>query len=62
MIRDVLIGRIPVVLRSELYAIPALAAALVVVVTDRIGVYGVRPPWLPPCFVSASGCWESASS
>jgi uncharacterized membrane protein YeiH len=40
-IRDVLIRRIPVVLRSELYAIPALAAALVVVVTDRIGAYGV---------------------
>ena len=40
-IRDVLIRRIPVVLRSELYAIPALAAALVVVITDRLGVYGV---------------------
>jgi uncharacterized membrane protein YeiH len=40
-IRDVLIRRIPVVLRSELYAIPALAAALVVVITDQIGVYGV---------------------
>jgi uncharacterized membrane protein YeiH len=40
-IRDVLIGRIPVVLRSELYAIPAAAGALVVVTTDRLGVYGV---------------------
>lgn len=40
-VRDVLIGRVPVVLRSELYAIPALAAAGVVVVTDRTGVYGV---------------------
>ena len=40
-IRDTLTRRIPVVLRSELYAIPALAAALVVVITDRIGVYGV---------------------
>jgi uncharacterized membrane protein YeiH len=39
--RDVLIGRVPVVLRSELYAIPALAAALVVVITDRLGLYGV---------------------
>jgi uncharacterized membrane protein YeiH len=39
-VRDVLIRRIPVVLRSELYAIPALAAALVVVTTDRIGMYG----------------------
>jgi uncharacterized membrane protein YeiH len=39
-LRDVLIGRVPVVLRSELYAIPALLAATVVVVTDRNGVYG----------------------
>jgi uncharacterized membrane protein YeiH len=31
---------VPVVLRSELYAIPALLAATVVVVTDRNGVYG----------------------
>jgi uncharacterized membrane protein YeiH len=40
-LRDVLTGRIPVVLRSELYAIPALAGALVVVVTDEVGAYGV---------------------
>jgi uncharacterized membrane protein YeiH len=40
-IRDVLIRRVPVVLRSELYAIPALAAAIVVVITDRLDVYGV---------------------
>ena len=37
-IRDVLIGRVPVVLRSELYAIPALAGALVVVAADGVGV------------------------
>jgi uncharacterized membrane protein YeiH len=40
-IRDVLIGRIPVVLRSELYAIPALLGAVVVAVTAQLGVYGV---------------------
>jgi uncharacterized membrane protein YeiH len=40
-IRDVLIGRVPVVLRSELYAIPALAGAAVVVVTERMDMYGV---------------------
>ena len=40
-IRDVLIGRIPVVLRSELYAIPALAGALVVGITGAVGAYGV---------------------
>lgn len=40
-VRDALIGRVPVVLRSELYAIPALLGAVVVVVTDGTGVYGV---------------------
>ena len=40
-LRDVLVGRVPVVLRSELYAIPAMAGALVVVVTDEAGAYGV---------------------
>jgi len=40
-LRDALIGRIPVVLRSELYAISALAGALIVVITDRLGVFGV---------------------
>lgn len=36
-IRDVLIGRVPVVLRSELYAIPALVGALVLVIAARLG-------------------------
>jgi uncharacterized membrane protein YeiH len=40
-LRDVLTGRVPVVLRAELYAIPALLAAGVVVGTSRAGVYGV---------------------
>ena len=40
-LRDVLTGRVPVVLRSELYAIPALAAATVVVIADRTGIYSV---------------------
>ncbi len=40
-LRDVLIGRVPVVLRSELYAIPALLAATVVVVSRR--GRGLRP-------------------
>ncbi|WP_141774814.1 TRIC cation channel family protein [Phycicoccus sp. SLBN-51] len=39
-LRDMLIARVPVILRSELYAIPALVAATVVVVTERAGVYG----------------------
>ncbi len=40
-LRDVLTGRVPIVLRSELYAIPALLAATVVVVAVRNGVYGL---------------------
>lgn len=39
-LRDVLVGRVPVVLRAELYAVPAMAGALVVVLTDETGVYG----------------------
>ncbi|HEY1966893.1 MAG TPA: TRIC cation channel family protein [Pseudonocardia sp.] len=37
-IRDVLIGRIPSVLRSELYAIPALVGAAALVGTQRVGL------------------------
>jgi uncharacterized membrane protein YeiH len=51
-LRDVLIGRVPVVLRRELYAIPALAAATVVVVTDRLGLYGA-----PAAFGAAALCF-----
>lgn len=40
-LRDVLIQRVPVVLSSELYAIPALAGAAVTVVTGRLDAYGV---------------------
>ncbi|HSK61839.1 MAG TPA: trimeric intracellular cation channel family protein [Actinomycetospora sp.] len=40
-IRDVLGRRVPTVLSSELYAIPALLGAAVVVVTDRLGVGGL---------------------
>src|SRR3954453_10655541 len=35
--RDVLVGRVPVVLSSELYAIPALAGALALVASDQLG-------------------------
>jgi uncharacterized membrane protein YeiH len=39
-LRDMLIARVPVILRSELYAIPALVAATVVVVAEETGLYG----------------------
>jgi uncharacterized membrane protein YeiH len=40
-VRDVLIRQVPSVLRSGLYAIPALVAAAITVVTIRLGVYGI---------------------
>ena len=50
-IRDVMIGRIPVVLRSELYAIPALAGALAMVVAIELGA-----PELPSAVGGAVLC------
>jgi uncharacterized membrane protein YeiH len=40
-VRDVLLQRIPTVLRSELYAIPALVAATITVLSLRMHVYGL---------------------
>ena len=40
-LRDVLIRQIPSVLRTDLYAIPALIAATVTVAAIRLGVYGL---------------------
>jgi len=40
-VRDVLIGRIPVVLRSELYAVPALVGAVVLVSAAEFGAQEV---------------------
>ena len=40
-IRDVLLRQVPTVLVSELYAIPAMLAAAVVVVADVLGGYGL---------------------
>jgi uncharacterized membrane protein YeiH len=51
-IRDVLAKRVPIVLRRELYAIPALAAALVTVVSIRLGIYG-----LPAAIAAAATCF-----
>ncbi|MGN6753140.1 MAG: trimeric intracellular cation channel family protein [Intrasporangium sp.] len=51
-LRDVLTQRVPNVLRSELYAIPALIAATIVVVTTVTGVYG-----LPFALLAAGACF-----
>ena len=40
-VRDVLIGRIPAVLHSGLYAIPALIGAAITVAASRLGLYGL---------------------
>lgn len=37
VVRDVLVGEVPSVLRREVYALPALAGAAVVVVADDVG-------------------------
>ena len=39
-LRDVLTNQVPVVLRSELYAIPALVAGTMIVAVTRFGIYG----------------------
>ncbi|MDT0275927.1 trimeric intracellular cation channel family protein [Blastococcus goldschmidtiae] len=39
-LRDVLTGRVPTVLRSELYAIPAILAATMTVIAGQSGSYG----------------------
>lgn len=45
MMRDILLAEIPQVLRSDLYAVAALAGASVVVMGDRLGFpYGVSAP------------------
>src|SRR5918911_2761262 len=39
-VRDVLVGQIPTVLRSGLYAIPALMGATIIVVASQLGAFG----------------------
>jgi uncharacterized membrane protein YeiH len=51
-LRDVLVRRVPTVLSSGLYAIPALAAATITVVTIKTGVYGI-----PAALCAAAACF-----
>lgn len=51
-IRDTLLRQIPTVLRSRLYAIPALVAAAITVTTIRMGLYG-----LPVALGAAAVCF-----
>jgi uncharacterized membrane protein YeiH len=51
-IRDVLVRRVPTVLTSGLYAVPALIGAAIAVTTVRTGVYGV-----PAALGAATACF-----
>ncbi len=53
MLRDVLVAEIPNVLRSDLYAVAALAGAVVVVVGDQLGI----PPFAA-AIVGAAICFS----
>ena len=64
MTRDVLIAEIPQVLRSDLYALAALAGAVIVVIGHFIGLsYGASlcratfvPPFVSRPFDMGGGC------
>jgi uncharacterized membrane protein YeiH len=51
-VRDVMTQRLPTVLNSELYAIPALVGATITVITSRADAYG-----LPAAGVAAAACF-----
>jgi uncharacterized membrane protein YeiH len=51
-VRDMVTQRVPTVMRSELYAIPALVGATLAVIAVRVGVYGV-----PAALVAAAACF-----
>ena len=54
-VRDVLIRQVPAVLRTGLYAIPALVAAALVVLATRVGVDDVLGA--PAALVAAGACF-----
>jgi uncharacterized membrane protein YeiH len=53
VLRDVLLGKVPVILRRGLYAVPALLGAAIVVAAYRLGWRGVAFP-----IVAASTCFS----
>jgi uncharacterized membrane protein YeiH len=52
VVRDLLSGRVPVVLRREIYATPAFLGAGLVVVADQAGFYA---PWV--AILAAASCF-----
>jgi uncharacterized membrane protein YeiH len=61
-VRDVLIGRIPAVLHSGLYAIPALIGAAITVAAADSTCTGWWPRWPPRPSASSSVCSASCSA
>jgi uncharacterized membrane protein YeiH len=51
-VRDVLIGRLPPILSTGLYAIPALVGATLAVIAVRLGLYGV-----PAATIAVGACF-----
>ena len=52
VLRDLLAGRTPVVLREDVYVVPALVSATIVVVAHESGWF---PPWIP--LFAAAACF-----
>ena len=61
-LRDVLIRRVPAVLHSGLYAIPALIGAAITVAATRAGLYGVVAAVVAAAAASSSACSASCST
>ena len=53
LLRDILSGQVPEVLRRELYAVPALAGAALVVLLDHVGVLSSLTAWAAVALVFA---------
>lgn len=51
-LRDVMVAQVPTVLRSDLYAVPALVGAAITVATIRLDVYGAAA-----AFAAAAACF-----
>lgn len=61
MLRDVLVREVPTVLRSALYAVPALVGAAIVVAASKLGHYGAATA-TPPRRSASSSAWSAYGS
>jgi uncharacterized membrane protein YeiH len=60
MVRDILINDVPVVLRSDLYAVPALAGATVVVIGNALSLPSAATSIVGASSVSRCAFWQFA--